>query len=737
MKKNYFLLLLIISLFMMSCGNHFFNPRYYYNKSSSTTELEEGTPADVELGISEVPADQDPFLNGQWNSIDYEFDGNKILEFLFAASFDNNNVPVYSFFKDGTQWEVSDALTAEKKYNAKDGANKAQGYSISSATFYRYDYKNPLIAPENSYNQSDRMKRFVFYRLVGNAVIVPLNNYLIAVDTYSKLVFAYGKITKTGSTMGQAYPTAFEAVELHGDKRPFYEYDPIGFMSYDASADSLKLTLYREYQNEMARDANAYFPQIHDASREIAGYVDANSAGRSPYYMVNLADINPQTIIDQFKGKTYGVRDGLTLYTYKFSADGLTLTLIKDHFYDGSTQNTYRCTEEVLGATSLKYGDLTIIGLGTYDKIKDGTREYILDYEDNGPAFTDRVAGKTYKASDGTYEYRFNPSGTSLDYYVNGKYDKSYTFSQQDASDRAVYREGTLAYWGLRLADDDKGVKDGILYWSGSPWASPSTTPTSGVTSTPGYLEVNVIEGGFTKNVQGKKYQYRDYSEYKTDSPLPTDYSSTGKSLMLYTYEFSSDAQTLSITEDKWNVSKITKTYKIVSSEEKSAIYKDDSSGETITMSIQTDNNTIYKNGVVVGTTSFTDYGPIFADRVRGATFVKKDGEYISLTIGTIYNVEYKFNSDATELILTYSYSPDRYAEETFNYELYRYDNDAKNNYRGVYKCLNGGVDIFDIVYSWVTLTDNNTIKISKDYGPPYNPGSSDTLGYEAYRENK
>ncbi|WP_300752633.1 hypothetical protein [uncultured Brachyspira sp.] len=711
MKKNYFLLLLIISLFMMSCGNHFFNPRYYYNKSSSTTELEEGTPADVELGISEVPADQDPFLNGQWNSIDYEFDGNKILEFLFAASFDNNNVPVYSFFKDGTQWEVSDALTAEKKYNAKDGANKAQGYSISSATFYRYDYKNPLIAPENSYNQSDRMKRFVFYRLVGNAVIVPLNNYLIAVDTYSKLVFAYGKITKTGSTMGQAYPTAFEAVELHGDKRPFYEYDPIGFMSYDASADSLKLTLYREYQNEMARDANAYFPQIHDASREIAGYVDANSAGRSPYYMVNLADIDPQTIIDQFKGKTYGIRDRLTLYTYKFSEDGKTLTVTKDHFYDGSTQNTYRCTEEVLGATSLKYGELTITGLGTYDKIKDGTREYILDYQDNGPAFVDRVAGKTYKAKDGTYEYKFNSTGTSLDYYDKDGYVRTYTFAEQDASDRAVYKETTSRYWGLRLADDEsENIKDGVLYWSGSPWASPGTTPTQGVTSTPGYYKVNIISGGFVDNVKGKTYKYRDYSEYRTDSPLPVDYVITGKSLTLYIYEFTANGQTLNITEQVYGKNTTTTSYNIVSSSDKEAVYENN--GVKVNVSIVNDNNRLYRDGKEVGDVSFIDHGPLFPDRVRGAVF--KNGKTV-----------YTFSEDGTSFTLDYEDG------DKHNFKLARFDNQIENNNTAIYHDLDYWTQLTP--YKRAKLVNDNTI-VSSLLG-----GKIDMVGdagdYKAYRQ--
>ena len=662
MKRKFFLFVisLIISIFMISCGNHFFNPKYYYNRKSSSKGLEQAPPSDIDIGDENIPEDEDPFKNGIWNDIDYRFDGNKILEFLFGSSFDNNNVPMYKFYKDGKSWSVTDSLRAENYFDGSDAGNVAQGYPINPAKFYRYDYKNPLVDPESSYNKSERMNRFLFYRLSGEAVIVPLNNYLIAVDIYSKLVFAYGKITKTGTAAGQAYPTAFEAVELHGDKIKFYEYDPIGFMSYDASTDSLTLTLYREYQNEMAKDANAYFPQVHDSSREIAGYDNPNSAGRSPYYTVNINDIDPQTIIDQFKGKTYGIRDRLTLYTYKFSEDGLTLTVTIDHFYDGSTQNTYQCTKEVIGATSLKYGDLTITGLGTYDRIKDGAREYILNYKDNGPAFVDRVAGKTYKAENGSYEYRVSPDGNTIYHYKGSSLENTYTFAEQDASDRAVYKTSGIAYWGFRL-DDHNSTKDGVLYKGGSSWASPGTTPTSGITSNPGYLNVNTTSGSFMENVKGKTYKFRDYSEYDLSNPLPTEYQATGKSLTLYTYEFTDDGRTINITEQVWGEEAKTTSYTVQSYTDKSAVYE--YNGSTIEFSIKYDNETLYRGDQAVGSTSFIDNGPIFLDRVKDdPTYTSKDNTYAFKNGGK--TIEWNGNT----------------------WTLYRYDNDSNYKNRAVYK---------------------------------------------------
>lgn len=281
--KKILLILLAISLLFSSCAKRYSptNPESGSVDSGSSTP-----PSNIETD-EDIPETEDPFQNGEWNDINYKFDGNKISEFLFGVSLDNNNVPTYKFYKkEPKKWELKNPLTSEYYFDGTDDKNKSQTYLIDPAYFYRYNYKNPLVDPTSGYNQSTRMGRFLFYRLQGKVVVVTLNNYLIAVDTHSKLVFAYAKITKTA--VGQKYPTEFKPVEEYGEKKKFYEYDPIGFMSYDESKDSLTLTLYEEYQKEMARDANAYFPQVHDASRNVAGYDNASSAGRSPYYMVNI-----------------------------------------------------------------------------------------------------------------------------------------------------------------------------------------------------------------------------------------------------------------------------------------------------------------------------------------------------------------------------------------------------------------------------------------------------------------
>ena len=644
MKKSYLLFLVIISMFMMSCGGHFFNPRYYYGKNDSQTEAEQEVPSDIGIGSSDVPADQDPFKVGEWNTIDYKFDGKKILDFLFAASFDGNNVPMYSFFKDGTQWVVSDAATAEKKYNAKDGVNKAQGYDITAATFYRYDAKNPLVAPESDYNTSERMERFVFYRLVGKAVVVPLNNYLIAVDTYSKLVFAYGKITKTGSTMGQAYPTAFEAVELHGDKRPFYEYDPIGFMSYDEINDSMTLTLYEEYQNEMAKDANAFFPQVHDASRGVAYYDGPASAGRSPYYYVNVADIDPSTILDKFVSKTYGTRNKLMLYNYEFSPDGKTVTVTTTYFYEENNPSKMEYSfSKVTGATSVEYTNsngvaIVITGLGSdFEKIKDEDREYTLNYEDPGPDFIYRVAGKIYNNKEEGITYEFSVDGMSFK-YTDGKGTKTYYFSQQsDPSEaKAAYSQNGGNFWGIKLSEHD-GVKDGQISGAVTEigMINPGMAMTGTLSSYVAYIDASTIPSRFVETVSSKTYFYRNYQEPN---------SGNGNSLNAYKYVFNKDATELTYTEMVYKQEDVSTKYTLQNVDGSKAVYKS-TDGKTLNLALGINPNMIYDGeGSSLADCTATDKGPFFLDIVRGSEYIAEDKSY-----------SYKFSSDGKLLTFTYA----------------------------------------------------------------------------------
>ena len=670
--KRILLLILIISTFVISCGNHFFNPRYYYNKKDSSSGSEQAPPVDVGGGDENIPEDQDPFKNGEWNSIDYIFNGNKILDFLFGASFDNNNVPIYKFYKDGKSWSVTDPLTSEKYFDGTDGGNVAQGYKISPAKFYRYDYKNPLVTPESSYNQSTRMGRFVFYRLVGEAVIVPLNNYLIAVDTYSKLVFAYGKITKTEkeTLTGKLYPVAFEAVELHGDKRPFYEYDPIGFMSYDASQDKMTLTLYEEYQNEMAKDANAYFPQVHDASRGIAYYDGPSSAGRSPYYYVNVADIDPTTILDKLKSNSYGIRYRLMLYNYKFSSDGKTVTVTSTYFYEENNPSKIEYTfSKVTGATSLEYtnsngGSIVITGLGNnFEKIKDNEREYALNYQDPGPDFIYRVAGKIYNNADEGRTYEFSVDGMSFKYTENGS-SKTYYFSQQsDPSEaKAAYSQNGGNFWGIKLSDHN-GMKDGKISGAVTEigMINPGMAMIGTLSSYVAYIDQSSIPSRFVETVSGQTYFYRNYQEPN---------SGNGNSLNAYKYVFNNDASELTYTVMVYKQEDVSTKYKLQSVDGSKAVYTSTTDSKILNLALGINPNMIYDSeGSSLADSTATDKGPFFLDIVRGSEYIAEDNSY-----------SYKFSSDGKLLTFTYA------SGESTQYD---YSQTGTEYYKAAYKQQN------------------------------------------------
>lgn len=215
------------------------------------------------------------FTDGKHNDINYIFDGTIIKDYVIKISFDRNNIPIYEFVKNDKGWDLVNFFLNEYHYDGSSDKNKARGFKIAPANFYRYDGFNPL-----SHENDWRMKRFQFYAMLDcKAVVVELNNYLIAVDTYSKFVFTYGKITKTKRVFGTDVPLMFEAVENYGERRKFYEYDPIGIIEKDG--DKLTVKLYDEFVNEYSEKLDNYFPSIHDTSRNIA---TRNAPGLSPYY---------------------------------------------------------------------------------------------------------------------------------------------------------------------------------------------------------------------------------------------------------------------------------------------------------------------------------------------------------------------------------------------------------------------------------------------------------------------
>lgn len=510
MKKLLFIIYFsIAALFLTSCGGHFFNPRYYYNKSSSSSS---GSAPDTgpEKLPDEVPADEDPFkLPEDYNDPNYQFPADKFKNWLFKASFQGDKLPIYNFFNDNSRsWIPGGAdwnnITAEY-YNGKDGENYVVSgiltVSITSLKVYKYPGNNPLYSSLGYL--PGRMDRFNFYSINGEASVAPLKQYLIAVDTYSKFIFAFGAITGTKNVMGQDVPVSFEAVEKHGDKKAFYEYDPIGYVTKDGS-----VILYEHYKTEFVDAPTSYMPKDHNFDK--MAQPTPTGQGYSPYRPLNASSTEPAPEEDQktFKDNINTIKSNYPEFKYRdysgYMVDGtsaIDLNLWKSGNYGSLSLKSYSYTFETASggngeAPNIKFvvetynnasareektykvktitskykaiyentanpSDTVIVSLvrvNNKDSISfDGT-SLDPDFEDHGPIFTDRVIGARFEgtgdSSTRNIVYQFNSDGTEFTLTYEEEYwewfeykwrSKSFTYTlsrfDNDANNnyRAVY----------------------------------------------------------------------------------------------------------------------------------------------------------------------------------------------------------------------------------------------------------------------------------------------------------
>ncbi|WP_300752637.1 hypothetical protein [uncultured Brachyspira sp.] len=350
MKNTIFVILsmFLAGLLLNTCNSHF-NPRYYYQEMSRSSSSS-GDTEEPDIGGENIVSDaEDPFKTGEWNKADYRgFTLDLDAEYVIAASFGLKNEPTYMLIKDGA-WKAGDLSKNEYYY---DGTNtKAAGFVVNKVKYYMYKNMNPTFSSTSAYNKSDRLKRFWFYRFTGTAGL-DTDNYLIAIDTYSKLVFAFAIPTKWKSILGIPAPMEWGAVELGWEASAdsatlneqvkfavdgltyFYEYDPVGIVHSDGTIE-----IYPWCTLSIAND-NSYAPRLDgsptDLTRKVADY---NFAGRSPYLPIKIVEknkialqvqdlqiqnISAQSFVDKLSGKdeytnyagfSYDIRLGYNLNT--------------------------------------------------------------------------------------------------------------------------------------------------------------------------------------------------------------------------------------------------------------------------------------------------------------------------------------------------------------------------------------------------------------------------------------
>lgn len=713
--KRVFLLSILFAVLFTSCNMGMlgqYSDYYYYSPNKNTggsSGGDSGPGEDIEIPDIDVDPEKDPFIKGEWNKPDYKFDGTKFETWLLKVSFDGSNIPEYGFFEDGTQWTESHVKEGypEVSFNADNRGWTAQGITMKPLTIYRYNHKNPLVAADGAYNTSDRLDRFFFYRIIGAAKVAGiganLDQYLIAVDSYSKFVFAYAKVISTESVMGNAVPNGFGPVENFGEKRFFYECDPIGYVK-----ESGELVLYQEYRDAMlATKSIGFFPAIKDPTRPMAS---ENGPGRSPYYVDSIDNVDPEALKDMFKGKTYSIRDvnnSLILYTYAISEDGNTLTITQTHYYDGVMDEPQVFTNpEVIGLSSLKFGEKNIVGLEKTDtgfaKLKDGDTELelILDYQDPGPNFYDRVKNAVFRYDshkDRAYLF-FSLDGKTLTDMSDGKV---YVYSSNGYATATYTYDGTK--YKLELSNEDKTLK--WIDWEYVGW---------------GYYPSSRI-GSFTDALNDTSWYYRDYSDYKfrgtehIDNVAP-GYKSTGISKTLHTYTFKGSTLEYVQTVYREAGEKVRKSYNFVSADGPVGTYTD-GTGAKVTVTVKHNSIVVSENGKNYEY-SKTDYGPIFVDRVAGAVFLKG-------------NIRYEFSEDGLSFDFWYNSNFSKPADE--HYTFARFDNSMENHNKAVYYHYKfAGINYWPVQF---TKDNDDVIYKSSGAGAIGTPGTGTILGNPADRQ--
>lgn len=418
MRNTLFIILLLIFnlIFLNTCGSYF-SPRYYYQQMGSTGGGDETEEPDIG-GEGTLKPEEDPFNNDDgkkpWNDPNYNgFTLDLDNEYVIAASFGLKNEPTYMLIKDDT-WKLKDPLRNEYYY---DGTNtKAAGFTVNKVKYYMYKNMNPTFSSTSAYNKSERLQRFWFYRFTGNAGL-ETDNYLIAIDSYSKLVFAFAIPVKWKSILGIPAPMEWGAVELGWEASAdsatlneqvkfavdgftyFYEYDPVGIVHSDGTIE-----IYPWCTLSIAND-NSYAPIVEggkvDLTRDIATY---GTPGRSPYMPIKIVEKNKMALQVQnleienisassFIDKTIG-KDEYTNYA-GFSYD---IRLAGSLNTEEPIFNTIASKEK----PSLFFDSLTTVNIGEKKSILSTVYTTDIQYEDKDEVYFSLDASvtmydKTYK----------------------------------------------------------------------------------------------------------------------------------------------------------------------------------------------------------------------------------------------------------------------------------------------------------------------------------------------------
>ena len=413
-------ILILSLLFTYSCLHNYTSKD---NKSNNYRSMKVPPPEPVE-------AEKDPFLKSPYNSPNYGgFSASKFDTWLFRVSFSSNKLPMYKFFDDSKRkWTTPSRdwkNNIASSYKANDDENKIYSSpesSISNVTIYKYDRNNPLYNI-NGYLKG-RMDRFKFYAIDGKAGF-DIKQYLIAVDTYSKFVFAFATVTSIGTSGRNTYPKDFKAIEFSADKLHFYEYDPIGYVTQNGD-----IVFYKHYEEEFIKNPNAYYPKQHEydkvAERTSSGegyspykpiitdgeasneeknafYKEMQKIANKELYWRDYSGYQKNNIIDADKWVKEGYSGrSLILYKYNISSNAQIINLTKENYNHNNKEDIEYRISIITSDKNAKYvntknnQDIINVELQNNKTNAISINDNTLTTVDNGPLFVDRMINKRF-----------------------------------------------------------------------------------------------------------------------------------------------------------------------------------------------------------------------------------------------------------------------------------------------------------------------------------------------------
>ena len=733
MKKiNLTVFISIFVCLLFSCSHGFLkDPRLYNTKKKTNNVIVVAPEPELQLTGGADPFDvgnvwyNDPnegFLHTDFETLS-----------LVGTWFNDDNVPEYAMQKEDV-WVSKDTSKFEF-IHAKAPDTTGQGYGISNVHWYSYRGRNPLYAADGAYNttlqltsnQNPKLSRFYFYRFTGDTLSPSLDNFLFAVDTYSKLMFAFAYPTKTENVFGNNVPKAWGPTDgsaFLGTNYQFYMYDPVGYV--EKVDGQYNVVMYDWFKKNLAK--GIYQPTLgglNDKSQgtaltEVASKEKGSAgAGTSPFnnHTVDFFSQNMEMLV----GKTFQRREkvgdeyGLVLYKYSIEKKGENNIVIRrtaESWNGFETKTPLDPVEYTIGegisategklsleADELKFSLTNVSKTLTIVDAKEKTEVAVSDFSDPTPSFRQRVKGATFQK--GVTKYEFLDDATHLKWTWDGG-EEMYTWNGS-ASDTEYT---TYGGYRIQLYNNDFVIKG-------------ATLANVGALSVMEYEAVRYAEKGktFAETVHGKPFSYRE-----KDNANRYD-------LSLMTLEFSADGKKATLYQEDWlSARKVVKEFDVNDNGAADTAIID---GKTAKLTATADNPqwTIEYNENIY-TYGYDDPGPAFINRVKyDVTFVSEDQKTV-----------YRFSNNGHRLHMTYAGSGDwwTFGLDAFD-RTYEYQNEVETNSkdtgRAVYWANDGIAGFsfagFELSNSDMLVKATNASAAGADAVDWIVAG----LGYEAYRD--